>query len=106
MTGAVKARLAGYGWPGNLPELQQFAESHAMGLSPFDPASDGIDGPGLAELIADYEAELIREALRLVDGNATRAMTRLRLPRKTFYDKLTRHGIRPASFRAEGQGNG
>lgn len=106
VTGAVKARLAGYGWPGNLPELQQFAESHAMGLSPFDPASEGIDGPGLAELIADYEAELIREALRLVDGNATRAMTRLRLPRKTFYDKLTRHGIRPASFRAEGQGNG
>ena len=25
-------------------------------------------------------------------------MERLRLPRKTFYDKLTRHGIKPAEF--------
>ncbi|UXU74741.1 sigma-54-dependent transcriptional regulator [Paracoccus sp. SMMA_5] len=99
VTGAVKARLAGHGWPGNLRELQQFAESHALGLTPFDPRSDGGEAPGLADLVAEYEAELIREALRLAQGNATQAMTRLRLPRKTFYDKLTRHGIRPADFR-------
>ncbi|MFD2442281.1 hypothetical protein ACFSS8_23310 [Paracoccus kondratievae] len=35
----------------------------------------------------------------MAQGNATQAMARLRLPRKTFYDKLTRHGIRPADFR-------
>ena len=27
-------------------------------------------------------------------------MARLKLPRKTFYDKLNRHGIRPSDFRA------
>lgn len=100
VTGAVKARLAGYGWPGNLRELQQFAESHALGLSPFDGLDSTDAAPGLAGLVAGYEAELIREALRLSGGNATRAMARLRLPRKTFYDKLTRHGIRPADFRS------
>ncbi|WJS86503.1 sigma-54 dependent transcriptional regulator [Paracoccus sp. TOH] len=99
VTGTVKARLAGYGWPGNLRELRQFAESHALGLSPFDAAGGGEDGPGLAGLVAEYEAELIRDALRLAEGNATQAMARLRLPRKTFYDKLNRHGIRPADFR-------
>nr|WP_233253519.1 sigma-54 dependent transcriptional regulator [Paracoccus binzhouensis] len=99
LTGRVKARLAGYGWPGNLRELRQFAESHALGLSPFDAAGAAEDAPGLAELVAEYEAELIRDALRLAEGNATQAMTRLRLPRKTFYDKLNRHGIRPADFR-------
>lgn len=100
VTGAVKARLAGYGWPGNLSELQQFAESHALGLSLSQGGDTGADAPGLADLVADYEAELIRDALRMSDGNATQAMTRLKLPRKTFYDKLTRHGIRPADFRA------
>ncbi|WP_313353360.1 helix-turn-helix domain-containing protein, partial [Paracoccus sp. (in: a-proteobacteria)] len=102
VTGAVKARLAGYGWPGNLRELQQFAESHALGLSSFDPPQEGGEAPGLADLVADYEAELIREALRLAHGNATQALGRLRLPRKTFYDKLARHGIRPADFRGGG----
>ncbi len=99
VTGAVKARLAGYGWPGNVRELQRFAENHAIGLSPFDAIDAQGDGPGLSDLMADYEAELIRDALRLARGNATQAMTRLRLPRKTFYDKLTRHGVRPADFR-------
>ena len=98
MTGAVKARLSGHGWPGNLPELRGFAEGQAIGVTPFD-AQDGNEAPGLPELVAAYEAELIRDALRLAGGNATAAMARLQLPRKTFYDKLTRHGIRPTDFR-------
>lgn len=100
LTGAVKARLAGYGWPGNLSELQHYAENHALGLSPFDGGDGADDGPGLSDLMADYEAELIRDALRRAGGNATQAMARLRLPRKTFYDKLTRHGIKPADYRS------
>ncbi|WP_207099483.1 sigma-54-dependent transcriptional regulator [Paracoccus shandongensis] len=98
MTGAVKARLSGHGWPGNLPELRGFAESQAIGVTPFD-AQDGGTAPGLSELVAAYEAELIRDALRLAGGNATAAMARLHLPRKTFYDKLARHGIKPTDFR-------
>ena len=98
----VKARLAGHDWPGNLRELRQFAESHALGLSPFDGADEAAPERGLADLVAEYEAGLIREALRLSGGHAGRAMERLRLPRKTFYDKLTRHGIKPAEFRDDG----
>lgn len=99
MTPAVRARLASHDWPGNLRELRQFAESHVMGLPSFDAGSDAPPDQGLAEMVQDYEAGLIREALRLAGGHATRAMERLRLPRKTFYDKLARHGIRPAEFR-------
>lgn len=98
MTGAVKARLSGHGWPGNLPELRGFAESQAIGVTPFD-AQGGEAPPGLSELVAGFEAELIRDALRLAGGNATAAMGRLQLPRKTFYDKLARHGIRPTDYR-------
>ncbi|AWX93860.1 Fis family transcriptional regulator [Paracoccus mutanolyticus] len=102
VTPLVKARLAGHDWPGNLRELRQFAESHALGLSPFDGADQAAPERGLADLVAEYEAGLIREALRLSGGHAGRAMERLRLPRKTFYDKLTRHGIKPAEFRDDG----
>lgn len=98
MTGLVKTKLAAHGWPGNLPELRGFAESQAIGVTPFD-AQRGGDAPGLSDLVASYEAELIRDALRLAGGNATAAMMQLRLPRKTFYDKLARHGIRPTDFR-------
>lgn len=99
MTPAVRARLASHDWPGNLRELRQFAESHVMGLPTFDAVTDPGPDQGLADMVQDYEAGLIREALRLAGGHATRAMERLRLPRKTFYDKLTRHGIKPAEFR-------
>ena len=98
MTGAVRARLAGHGWPRNLPELRGLAESQAVGVTPFD-ATGTADRPGLSDLVATYEAELIRAALRIEGGNATAAMGRLQLPRKTFYDKLARHGIRPTDFR-------
>ncbi|MEI4487407.1 sigma-54 dependent transcriptional regulator [Frigidibacter sp. MR17.14] len=99
MTVAIKARLAGHGWPGNLRELRQFAEVVALGLSSAPEATASGEAPGLSDLVAGYEAELIREALRLAGGHATQAMERLRLPRKTFYDKLARHGIRASDFR-------
>lgn len=103
MTPAVRAHLASHDWPGNLRELRQFAESHVMGLPSFDASAEAAPDLGLAEMVQQYEAGLIREALRLTGGQASRAMERLRLPRKTFYDKLTRHGIKPADFRAPDQ---
>lgn len=99
MTGEVQARLQGHDWPGNLRELQQFAEYTALGLSPFQPAADGGGAMGLADLVADYESGLIRTALREAGGSVARALDRLRLPRKTLYDKMARHGIDPADFR-------
>lgn len=98
MSGAVKARLSAHTWPGNLPELRGFAERQAVGVTPFTAQADS-SGSGLSDLVAAYEAELICDALREAGGNATAAMGRLGLPRKTFYDKLARHGIRPTDFR-------
>ncbi|MDN5569024.1 MAG: sigma-54 dependent transcriptional regulator, partial [Paracoccus sp. (in: a-proteobacteria)] len=102
MTDLVMARLSAHQWPGNLRELQAFAEHHVLGLTPGvmpNGAQAQDDRPPLSDMVATYEAELIRDALRECKGHATEAMTRLGLPRKTFYDKLTRHGIRPADYR-------
>jgi two-component system C4-dicarboxylate transport response regulator DctD len=41
----------------------------------------------------------IRETLAACDGDARTAMSLLRTPRKTFYDKLERYGIDINRFR-------
>ncbi len=97
MTPLVQARLSGHSWPGNARELQQFAGSLALGL-PEEGVGDG-NRLDLAGMLAQYEAGILRAVLRATGGNASRAMERLNLPRKTFYDRLARHGIRPGDFR-------
>jgi two-component system C4-dicarboxylate transport response regulator DctD len=55
----------------------------------------------LAERINQFEAELIQEVLGRHQGDAKRSMEILKLPRKTFYDKLSRHGIRISDYRGK-----
>lgn len=98
LTPAMRAHLESHDWPGNLRELAQFAERHVLNLEAARAAAEEEARP-LADMVADYEAALIRDALRQANGNATQAMARLKLARKTFYDKLTRHGIVPRDFR-------
>lgn len=112
-------------WPGNTRELQNAAMRFALGFDPFSPtaASYGDNGGalagdtrgrggaaaasvagarGLAARVASYERALIVEALQRHNGRASAAAEELGLPRKTFYDKLSRHGIRPERFRESG----
>ncbi|MEP0047810.1 MAG: helix-turn-helix domain-containing protein, partial [Roseobacter sp.] len=56
---------------------------------------------GLVEHLARFERSLLEQALRRSEGKAVEAARALKLPRKTFYDKLARHGIRPEGFRPE-----
>jgi two-component system C4-dicarboxylate transport response regulator DctD len=45
-----------------------------------------------------YEADLIRETLAQNGGDVRRTIEALGIPRKTFYDKLQRHGIVRSEF--------
>jgi two-component system C4-dicarboxylate transport response regulator DctD len=56
--------------------------------------------PGLVEQLARVERSLLVDALRRARGQASQAAAELKLPRKTFYDKLSKYGIKPDSFRA------
>ncbi|MCI5042584.1 MAG: sigma-54 dependent transcriptional regulator [Donghicola eburneus] len=91
------ARLMAQDWPGNARALMNAAMRFALGLG--DVSEDQT--LGLAEQMAQVERSLLIEALRKHAGQATAAAKALKLPRKTFYDKLTRHGIRPEDFRSE-----
>jgi two-component system, NtrC family, C4-dicarboxylate transport response regulator DctD len=46
-----------------------------------------------------FERRLIRDELLVAGGDVRAAAEALGLPRKTLYDKLTRHGLNPAEYR-------
>lgn len=95
---AVRRHLLEHDWPGNLRELANFASQVAVGIGP--PASETGSSGGLAERVQMYEAELIRESLTRHQGDIRQVTADLRLPRKTLYDKMARHGLVPAQHRA------
>lgn len=94
---AVRRRLIEHDWPGNLRELSNFANQVAVGLTDGPGGDEGDEG--LAQRVARYEAELIREALSTHQGDIRKVTEALHLPRKTLYDKMARHGIQPADHR-------
>ncbi|WP_300514011.1 sigma-54 dependent transcriptional regulator [Aliiroseovarius sp.] len=96
ITQDVLARLMAQDWPGNARALMNAAMRFAMGLGEADEG----DGLGLAEQLAQVERSLLIEALRRHGGAASAAARDLKLPRKTFYDKLARHGVRPETYRS------
>ena len=96
---SVRDRLLAHDWPGNVRELQQFARETALESS--ETESDDLDevGAGLVEQVSDFEENLIRLTLLELRGNVQSALAKLRLPRKTFYDKVKRYGIDLDSYR-------
>lgn len=81
-------------WPGNARALMNAAMRFVLGLTPEEN-----DETGLVEKMAQIEASLLIDALKRHRGNATVTAEKLKLPRKTLYDKLTKYGIRPEDYR-------
>ena len=52
----------------------------------------------LPEQMELHEGNLIRQALATHQGDVQATIKALGIPRKTFYDKLQRHGIDRASY--------
>lgn len=101
LTSAIRDHLLGHDWPGNVRELAHYAERVALGLPSASTVEDGTQGAaqGLAERTGRYEAMILRETLAACGGDARTAMALLQTPRKTFYDKLRRHGIEIDRYR-------
>ncbi|MBB3312567.1 two-component system C4-dicarboxylate transport response regulator DctD [Rhizobium sp. BK196] len=96
--------LKSHDWPGNVRELSHFAERFVLGLEaiPAETPQNGMEDKEaslpLPARIDRYEADIIRETLTRNDGDVRRTIETLGIPRKTFYDKLQRHGIERAAF--------
>ncbi len=94
----VHRYLQAHEWPGNVRELAHFAERFVLGLADTGPTSPpattaSTAGLSLPARLEQYESDLLRETLRDHDGDIRLTIEALGIPRKTFYDKLARHGI-------------
>ena len=112
---AVRHHLETHDWPGNVRELSHYADRVALELEPdpdaaraapvAPPPAEGGDAPldpaPLAEQMDRFEADALRRTLRATGGDVRLSTEALGLPRKTFYDKLKRHGIVRSEFGPE-----
>jgi len=92
------AALMAQDWPGNTRSLMSAAMRFVLGMP--DDTQDTTE-LGLAEQMARVERSLLIAALGRQNGRASEAAKTLKLPRKTFYDKLARYGIKPEDYRRE-----
>ncbi|MBY4945031.1 sigma-54 dependent transcriptional regulator [Cupriavidus respiraculi] len=94
----VRRHLMGHAWPGNVRELLHFAERFVLGVHAL-PAAQAVAAPEpaasgtLAERMDRYEESVLRKTLAEHGGSVRDTLQALGLARKTFYDKLHRHGI-------------
>ncbi|HCW21378.1 MAG TPA: Fis family transcriptional regulator [Achromobacter sp.] len=96
MPASMKQYVMTHDWPGNVRELAHFAERVVLGVL-SSPAFDTPPAPDAAQSLPErmerFEAQLIRDALSAHQGDIKATLESLGIPRKTFYDKLQRHGI-------------
>jgi two-component system, NtrC family, C4-dicarboxylate transport response regulator DctD len=90
-----------YDWPGNVRELKNVAERLCLGLqSTTEQLIPGVaDAESLSQRVDKVERSIIEEALRRTRGHVASAAEALRVPRKTFYDKLHRFGLDPNDYK-------
>ncbi|WP_372660258.1 sigma-54-dependent transcriptional regulator [Hydrogenophaga sp.] len=95
------AQWLAHTWPGNVRELKNVADRLCLGLEPDAPQAGGnsTQAPSLSQQMDRFEKQLLAHALSNCQGQVAMAAEQLQLPRKTLYDKITRHQIDPADYR-------
>lgn len=96
ISAAHLSALMAQDWPGNARSLMSAAMRHVLGMPEDVMQAAEL---GLAEQMARVERSLLIAALGRQNGHASDAARALKLPRKTFYDKLAKYRIRPEDFR-------
>ncbi|MGN7742955.1 sigma-54-dependent transcriptional regulator [Pseudomonas sp. 22526] len=100
LSGAQLSRLLSHNWPGNVRELANVAERQVLGLG--EPEPETIDpGQSLAAQQEAFEAQCLRAALTRHKGDIKAVLNELQLPRRTFNEKMQRHGLAREMFLGE-----
>ena len=98
LSAKVRKHLSDHLWPGNVRELSNFALATALGLSGM-ANNDGQSTPSLPEQMSVFEESVIRSTLLKTAGDVKATLELLGIPRKTFYDKVSRHQINLNRYR-------
>lgn len=97
LSGAQLSRLLSHDWPGNVRELANVAERQVLGLDEPEPAVIET-GQSLAAQQEAFEAQCLRAALTRHNGDIKAVLEELHLPRRTFNEKMQRHGLTREMF--------
>lgn len=98
----TRRRLIDYDWPGNVRELKSFADSVVIGVENSTEPNSTIR-MALPARMERFESNTIRSALESTGGDVRSTLELLGIPRKTFYDKVSRHGIDLKQYRKKGK---
>ena len=93
--------LETHDWPGNVRELKNYCERIVLGIEDDGSAVDNArnqDVIPLTERMRLFEKQEILACLVAHKGHVQSCCDELGLPRKTFYDKLTRHHLNRADY--------
>jgi two-component system C4-dicarboxylate transport response regulator DctD len=85
-------RLMALDWPGNIRELRNAAECHALGIGRDAPSAGG-EPLSLTETVENYERLLIANEFTRQHGNVARTSEALKVARTTLHDKLKKYGL-------------
>ncbi|WP_460121077.1 sigma-54-dependent transcriptional regulator [Pseudomonas sp. H3_G09] len=96
LTGAQLSHLLSHDWPGNVRELANVAERQVLGLD--EPVAAIDPGQSLAAQQEAFEAQCLRAALTRHKGDVKAVLEELQLPRRTFNEKMQRHGLSREMF--------
>jgi len=86
-------RLMAHDWPGNIRELRNAADCHALGIGREAPGSATMLAPSLTEAVDNYERLLISDEFSRQAGNIARTAEALKIARTTLHDKLKKYGL-------------
>lgn len=93
-------RLMAGDWPGNVRELRNVADRFVLGL--INRRNEDVASAGamtLAQQVDVVEKALLEQALKQYGGRPQAVCTALGIAKKTFYDKVHRHGIVMDTYR-------
>jgi two-component system C4-dicarboxylate transport response regulator DctD len=100
LSGAQLAQLLSHDWPGNVRELANTAERRVLGLE--EPLPEHLEsGQSLAAQQEAFEVQCLRAAMTRHQGDIKAVLAELQLPRRTFNEKMQRHGLTREMFLQE-----
>ena len=106
-TPEAEEALQAYSWPGNIRELiNRIRRAVVMAEDPwvtpenlgFGPSGqtpeEPLNGLGLKEAVAQFEAQQLHQALHRHRGNVSLAAKALKIARSTFYNLVKKHNLK------------
>lgn len=94
----TRTYLYDYDWPGNIRELKNYAQAVILGIN--NPDNDSkLNNISLPQRVQQFEAATIKASLRQSKGAVSQTIAQLKIPRKTFYDKIKKYDIDLSKYR-------